>query len=75
MNVLFVHGMGRSSFSWIATRIRFIISGINCSVFEYSVAKQDFSSIADDLLKLIPRVNFPVMRYWHILIQKSYNLT
>ena len=57
MNVLFVHGMGRSSFSWIAMRIRFIASGISCSVFDYSVAKQDFSSIVDDLLESIARVS------------------
>ncbi|HOP39936.1 MAG TPA: alpha/beta fold hydrolase [Geobacteraceae bacterium] len=53
MNVLFVHGMGRSSLSWATTLIRFRSRGIKTFVFGYSVALQDFSAIVRSLVPVL----------------------
>ncbi len=57
MNALFVHGMGRSSFSWLPTLIRFRSNRIETFVFGYSVALQDFSSIVRRLVKLMAKIS------------------
>ncbi|MDD2321722.1 MAG: alpha/beta hydrolase [Geobacteraceae bacterium] len=57
MNVLFVHGMGRSSLSWAPTLIRFRSRGIKPFVFGYSVARQDFSAIVRRLVKVLMDVS------------------
>ena len=53
MNALFVHGMGRSSLSWLPTIARFKAQGIACSTFGYNVTTQDFSTIVRRLVKAL----------------------
>lgn len=57
MNALFVHGMGRSSLSWTPTLLRLRSNQVHCSVFDYSVARQDFSSIVNELVKVIVNIS------------------
>jgi pimeloyl-ACP methyl ester carboxylesterase len=56
MNALFVHGMGRTSLSWLPTIARFKAQGIACFTFGYNVSIQDFSSIVRRLVKTIVRL-------------------
>ena len=51
MNVLFVHGMARSSLVWLPTMARFKTQGLYCASFGYNVTFQDFSSIVRRLVK------------------------
>lgn len=57
MNALFVHGMGRSSFSWTPTLIRFRFNQINSSAFNYFVAREDFSSIVEKLVDELVKIS------------------
>jgi pimeloyl-ACP methyl ester carboxylesterase len=57
MNALFVHGMGRSSLSWLPTIARFKMQGIACSTFGYNVTTQDFSTIIRRLVKALIRLS------------------
>lgn len=57
MNALFVHGMGRSRFSWSPTLIRFRARGIGTFVFDYSVTLQDFSSIVGRLVRQLRKIS------------------
>jgi pimeloyl-ACP methyl ester carboxylesterase len=53
MNALLVHGMGRSSLSWLPTLGRFRANGIHVSTFSYGVSNQDFSAIASRLTQVL----------------------
>lgn len=57
MNVLFVHGMGRTSLSWLPTLARFKAKGLRCHTFGYNVTVQDFSSIVRRLVKTLSRLS------------------
>jgi pimeloyl-ACP methyl ester carboxylesterase len=56
VNALFVHGMGRSSLSWLPTLARFRANGIRPYTFDYSVALQDFPSIVRRLVNKVVRL-------------------
>jgi len=56
MNALFVHGMGRSSLSWLPTLARFRVHGIGVYTFGYNVTFQDFPQIVRRLVKRIIRL-------------------
>jgi pimeloyl-ACP methyl ester carboxylesterase len=51
MQVLFVHGMGRSSLSWLPTLARFRADGFAVQTFSYNVIREDFSQIVRRLVK------------------------
>jgi len=51
MQVLFVHGMGRSSLSWLPTLARFRVRGYSVQTFSYTVALEDFSHIVRRLAR------------------------
>lgn len=57
MNAVFVHGMGRTSCSWMPTLIRFRARGVTPVVFGYSVALHDFSSIVWRLSTFLAKVS------------------
>lgn len=57
MNAVFVHGMGRTSCSWVPTLIRFRARGVTPFVFGYSVALQDFSSIVRRLSIFLVKIS------------------
>lgn len=56
MNALFVHGMGRSSFSWYPTLRRFRARGIHTTTFAYNVATQNFDAIVLRLVGVLTRL-------------------
>lgn len=56
MQALFVHGMGRSSLSWLPTIARFKAQGIACATFGYNVTVQDFSSTVRRLIKSLTQI-------------------
>lgn len=57
MNVLFVHGMGRTNLSWLPTLARFKAQGLRCRTFGYNVTVQDFPSIVRRLVKVLLRIS------------------
>jgi pimeloyl-ACP methyl ester carboxylesterase len=57
VNALFVHGMGRTLFSWSPTLIRFRSKGIKTFVFGYNVTLHDFSTIVDRLVKQLEQIS------------------
>lgn len=57
MNVLFVHGMGRTVLSWTPTLIRFRSRGLKTFVFGYSVSLRDFPSIVRRLAGLLEKIS------------------
>jgi pimeloyl-ACP methyl ester carboxylesterase len=57
VNALFVHGMGRSAFSWSPTLIRFRSRGIKTFVFNYCVTLHDFSTLVAKLVRQLERIS------------------
>ena len=57
MNAQFVHGMGRSSLSWLPTLARFRAKGIGTYTFGYNVTTRDFASIVHRLVKSLIRLS------------------
>jgi len=53
MQVLFVHGMGRSSLSWLPTLARFRAHGFTVQTFSYNVTRENFSQIVLRLVKCL----------------------
>lgn len=57
MIALFVHGIGRTGFSWTPTLFRFHARGIKTFVFGYSTTLHDFSTIVSRLVRKLVRVS------------------
>ncbi len=49
MNIVLVHGMGRTSLSWLITSKRFRAKGHSVFLFNYSTAKESFNTISSRL--------------------------
>jgi pimeloyl-ACP methyl ester carboxylesterase len=68
MQVLFVHGMGRSSLSWLPTLARFRAHGLAVHTFSYNVSLADFSQI---VRRLVKRISLLAQRGEYVVVGHS----